>query len=99
MAQSCFNGSYFFDKNSAATHRGTGFDFNLDSKNEQLNVKLYKPIIRKLLKRKVCSTFKDNIWGTDLAGMQLKSKYNKRILFLLCVIDTYSKYAWVVSLK
>ena len=43
--------------------------------------------------------FKDNIWGADLAGMQLLSRYNKGIRFLLCVIDIFSKYAWVVPLK
>ena len=31
--------------------------------------------------------------------MQLLSKYNKGIRFLLCVIDIFSKYAWVVTLK
>ena len=31
--------------------------------------------------------------------MQLKSKYNKGIRFLLRVIDFFSKYAWVVPLK
>ena len=31
--------------------------------------------------------------------MQLISRYNKRIRFLLCVIDIFSKYAWVVPLK
>ena len=50
-------------------------------------------------KRKVCAAFKDNIWGADLADMQLLSKYNKGIRFLLCVIDIFSKYAWVVPLK
>ena len=45
------------------------------------------------------SSFKDNIWGVDLADMQLISKYNKGIRYHLCVIDLLSKYAWVVSLK
>ena len=31
--------------------------------------------------------------------MQLLSKYNEGIRFLLCVIDIFSKYVWVVSLK
>ena len=31
--------------------------------------------------------------------MQLISKFNKGFKFLLCVSDTYSKYAWVVPLK
>ena len=67
--------------------------------NEQLANELHKPIIRKFDKRKVYSTFKDNIWGVDLADMQLLSKYNKGIRFLLCAIDIFSKYAWVVPLK
>ena len=45
------------------------------------------------------STFKDNIWGADLADMQLISRYNKGVRFLLCVIDIFSKYAWVLPLK
>ena len=66
---------------------------------KQLANELHKPIIRKFEKRKVYSTFKDNIGGVDLADMQLLSKYNKGIRFLLCVIDIFSKYAWVVPLK
>ena len=60
---------------------------------------MHKPIIRKFKKRKVYSGFRDNIWGADLADMQLISKFNKGFRFLLCVIDIFSKYAWVVSLK
>ena len=36
-----------------------------------LAAKLHKPIIRKFKKRIVYSRFKDNIWGSDLADMQL----------------------------
>ena len=31
--------------------------------------------------------------------MQLVSNYNKRICFLLCVIDISSKYVWAIPLK
>ena len=31
--------------------------------------------------------------------MQFISKFNKRFRFLLCVIDIYSKYAWVITFK
>ena len=55
--------------------------------------------LRKFEKGKVYSAFKDNIWGPDLEDMKLLSKYNKGIRFLLCVIDIFSKYAWVVPLK
>ena len=44
-------------------------------------------------------SFKDNIWGVDLADMQLISKYNRGISYLLCAIDLFSKYALVVPLK
>ena len=77
----------------------SGSGAKLIPENEQLANELHKPIIRKLEKRKVYSTFKDNIWGVDLADMQLLSKYNKGIRFLLCVIDIFSKYARVVPLK
>ena len=39
------------------------------------------------------------MWGADLADMQLISKFNKGICFSLCVIDIFSKYAWVIPLK
>ena len=69
--------------------------------NESLKLadELHKPIIRKFNKRKVYSSFKDNIWGVDLADMRLFSKFNKGIKYLLCVIDLFSKYAFVVPLK
>ena len=37
--------------------------------------------------------------GHSFAEMQLISKFNKGFLFLFCVIDIYSKYAWVIPLK
>ena len=45
------------------------------------------------------SSFKDNVWGVDLADMQLMSKYNKGNKYLLCAIDLFSKYAFGVPLK
>ena len=60
---------------------------------------LHKSIIRKFNKRKVYSQFKDNIWGVDLADMQSLSRKNKGIKYLLCTIDLFSKYAFVIPLK
>ena len=45
------------------------------------------------------SAFKDNIWGADLADLESIGKFNKGFRFLLCFIDIFSKYAWVVPLK
>ena len=72
---------------------------NENISNKELAEELHKPIIRKFKKRKVHSTFIDNIWGADLADMQLIIKFDKGIRFLLCVIDIFSKYEWVISLK
>ena len=84
----------FFVKKS----KGTGIK-NEIKENQQLASELHKPIIRKFKKRKVYSSFNDNIWSVDLADMQLISKYNKGIRYLLCTIDLSSKYAFVVPLK
>ena len=81
-----------FDKKSS----GSGI---ANEPNYQLANELHKPIIRKFKKRKVYSSFRDNIWGVDLADMQSLSKYNKGIKYLLCAIDLFSKYAWVVPIK
>ena len=42
---------------------------------------------------------KDNILDAYLVDMQLISKSNKRIRFLLCVFDICGKYAWAGHLK
>ena len=60
---------------------------------------LYKTIIRKFKKKKVYSSFRDNIWGVDLADMQLLSKYNKGNKYLLFAVDLFSKYVWVIPIK
>ena len=82
----------FFDKRSKKS-LGSGI------KNKQLADELHKPIIKKFKRRKVYSSFKDNIWGVDLADLTLISKFNKGIKYLLCVIDLFSRYAWIVGLK
>ena len=67
--------------------------------NKELAEELHKPVIRKLGKWKVHSSFIDNIWDADLADMQLLSKFNKEIRFCLCVVDIYCKYAWIIPLE
>ena len=91
----------FFDKKSQGSGRPLSPALQLanNKENMQLADELHKPIIRKFKKRKVYSSFRDNIWGVDLADMQSLSKYNKGIKYLLCAIDLFSKYAWVVPLK
>ena len=88
----------FFDKKSS----GGSVNLNANNKikqNYQLAEGLQKPIIRKVKKRTVYSGFKDNVWGADLADIQLISKFNKEFRFFLWVIDIFSKYTWAVPLK
>ena len=68
----------FFDKRS----KGSGITTN--EFNHQLPNELHKPVIKKFKKRKVYSSFKDNIWGVDLADMQSLSKFNKGFKFMMC---------------
>ena len=43
--------------------------------------------------------FKDNIWAADLAEMELLPSKNKDDKYLLCVINFFTKHAWVKPLK
>ena len=82
----------FFDKRSS----WSGVDAET---NYQLASELHEQIIKKSKRRKVYSSFRDNIWSVNLTDMQSLSKYNKGIKYLLCAIDLFIKYAWVVPLK
>ena len=84
----------FFDKKTS------GKIVNNEIKqNQQLAEELHKPIIKKFKKRRIYSSFKNNIWSAYLADIQIVSKFNKGTRFLICVIDIFSKYALVVPLK
>ena len=88
----------FFDKKST----GSGFKKLKNTTKPSSSIladELHKPVIRKFKKRKVYSQFKDNIWEVDLADMQSLSRKNKGIKYLLCAIDLYSMYAFVIPLE
>ena len=94
----------FFDKklkgSGVNTHAKDKIKQNqrsLDLATHQLAEELHKPIIRKL-KKQLVQDLKTTFLG-DLADMQLISKLNKGFRFLLCLIDIFNKYAWVVPLK
>ena len=97
----------FFDKKATAEPSGkhvmgSGFKKLRNTTKPSSSIladELDQPIIRKFNKRKVYSQFKDNIWGVDLADMQSLNRKNKGIKYLLCAIDLFSKYAFVIPLK
>ena len=70
----------FFDKKSASLDKSKESGI-INEPNYQLANELHKLIIKKFKKIKVHSSFKDNIWGVDLADMHSLSKYNKGIKY------------------
>ena len=73
---------------------GSGANFN-----EELAQELHKPVIKKFKRRKLCVRLKDNIWAAVLAEIGSLSSKNRGVKYLLCVIDVFTKYAWVKPLK
>ena len=55
--------------------------------------------MRKSKRRKVYARFKDNIWAADLTEMGSLFSKNKNVKYSLCVIDVFTKYAWIKPLK
>ena len=83
-----------FDKNTSVS--------SIQIKNmpdQKLADELHKGIIRQFEKGKIYSPFINNILSADLADIHSKSKFNKGVRLLLCVIDIFSKYAWFIPLK
>ena len=60
---------------------------------------LHRPIKRKFKKRRVIVNGIDKIWAADLADMTAFKDYNDGYTFLLLVIDTFSKYGYLIPLK
>ena len=87
-------GSSLQSKNVAKRESALSSDWS-----QQLADELHKPITRNFSKRTVISNGIYKIWAADLVEMQKLSKWNKRIKYLLMVIDVFSKYGWIKPLK
>ena len=66
---------------------------------KQQTYTLHKSIRIKFYRRKTIAAGIDYQWQADLADMSSTSKFNDKYRFLLCIIDIFSKYAWVVPIK
>ena len=58
-----------------------------------------KPVTSKFQRRRVNVNGIDEIWAADLIDIQAFSKDNNGIKYLLTVIDIFSKFVWIVSVK
>ena len=66
---------------------------------EQYTYSLHKPYKRPKIYRKTTTYEIDDLWQADLVIMSQFSVLNDGYVYLLCVIDCFSKYAWVEILK
>ena len=66
--------------------------------NEVLAQEFQKPVIRNFKRKKGYSRFTKNIWAADLAEMGSLPSINNGVKYSLCIIDVFTKYAWVKSL-
>ena len=60
---------------------------------------LYKPVTRKFQNRRVNVNIIDDILAADLIDEQECSKDNNGIKYLLTIIDTFSKFVYIIPLK
>lgn len=60
---------------------------------------LHKPINKKFPRNKYVLSNLNVLWQADLSDMRTYSKYNDGFNYILCVIDVFSKYAYVRPLK
>ena len=69
---------------------------------EALDQKFQKPVVEKFKKGNSYARLKDNIWAADLTetlSLPSKTEITNNYLYILCVIDVFTKFAWVRPLK
>ena len=66
---------------------------------DEFAVELYKLVTRKCQRRIVNVNGIHEIWAADLIDMEVFSKDNNAIKYLLAVADIFSKFVWIIPLK
>jgi len=72
-----------------------------DNKKDALQYRkeLTKPAPKIFPKRKVLVFGKNDIWSADIVDYNKLSAFNSQYKYLLCIIDIYSRYAYVFPLR
>ena len=60
---------------------------------------MHRPSRKKFTRNKVVVDAMDELWDMDLIDMTYMSKYNDGYLFILAIVDIFSRYAWAVPIK
>ena len=66
---------------------------------QQYAYSLHKPYKKPNIYRKTITYGIDDLWQADLVEMREFIHSNEEYAYLLCVIDCFSKYAWVEALR
>lgn len=66
---------------------------------QQYRKELMKPAPKNIIRRKVNTFHNDDVWTADLVDYSRITKSNKNIKYLLFILDIYSRYAFVFTLK
>ena len=66
---------------------------------QQITKELFSPVIKKFQRIQIQTHYKDECWSIELFDRSSLSKYNKNYKFFFTIIDSYTKYAWVIPLK
>jgi len=66
---------------------------------ETLAEELHKPVRHMFERRTVFSPSVDHIWAADLVDMKSFSKFNSGVKYLLMIMDVYSRYGSIETIK
>ena len=66
---------------------------------EQIAKEITTPARKNYETRKVISNYPNEIWSSDLCQLDKIADENDKYTFLLCVVDCFTRYAWIVPLK
>ena len=86
----------FFDKKSASLDKSSGSGVATEP-NDQLADELHRQTVRKFNRRKVYSSFRDNIWGVDLADMHWANTTKESIIYCvqsICLVSMRGLLLW-----
>ena len=68
-------------------------------KEHFLAKEMFSPQITKFRRERLIPIYKYETWSADLIDKSSLSKYNNNYMFILTVIDIFTKYAWAIPLK
>ena len=85
----------FLDKRSSTANNSGGAVTSGIMPKQQLAEELHKSVVKKFAKQQY-THFEDNIWGSDLADMQLIRKSNKDFYYVLfiSIVDMHGSFLW-----